>query len=76
MWQPEIFPTQYAIPTITRPKAKAVRIYPLPAAALQPTSIAVPQPRITRTIVPINSAIYFLIESIINLLKNDFIIIF
>ena len=59
IWHPDILPMLYAIATITRPKANAVKIYPLPDAESQPTSIAVPQPKVTSTAVPISSAMYF-----------------
>lgn len=47
--------------TMVRPKARAVSRYPLPLAASQPTSMAVPQPTMTRTAVPIASAMFFFI---------------
>ena len=62
-----MLPIEYAMATITRPKANAVRIYPPPLAASHPTNIAVPQPKVTKTHVPINSAIHFLTKSIIDL---------
>jgi hypothetical protein len=47
------------------PNARAVRRYPEPLAASQPTSIAVPHPMITSTAVPIASARYFFIMMIL-----------
>jgi hypothetical protein len=60
IWQPEIPPIVYAIPTTAKPKAKAV---PTTDAVSTPQLklTAVPQPIRTRTIVPTISAKYFLI---------------
>ena len=70
MWHPETLPTEYAIATMTRPKARAVRMYPPKFAVLHDVTTAVPQPKKTSTKVPIISAMYFLKESIINKVQN------
>lgn len=58
-WQPEIFPIEYAIATITKPKDKAIPTYPAP----KPLVMALPQPKKTKKAVPINSAKNFFIKT-------------
>ena len=54
MWQPEILPIEYAIATITSPKARAV------ATKSPHVAPATPHAAKTKTKVPINSAADFL----------------
>ncbi len=68
MWHPETFPIEYAMATIDKPNANAINNVESAkgtSAPLLATSVfaatALPQPKITNTAVPINSAMYFFI---------------
>ena len=60
-WPPEMWPTAYAITTTVSPKARATPSQPTPTSELVVARTAVPQPPKTRTKVPRNSAVSFLL---------------
>ena len=72
MWHPDMSPITYAIATIDNPNAIAIPRFP----KTEPAIAALPHPNNTRTIVPINSAIYLFISEIIPLKTVGLIIIF
>ena len=62
MWHPDTRPMQYAMATTDRPKASAVPT--TPAGVKHPTTTATPHPTMVRTMVPMSSATYFLMDSL------------